>query len=141
MGATSSSSWPRWRCPEPCSPRSCVGSIGSDPNRSRHEHREQGAQRQRDGRGASTIDRGPLEGDPNPAHEAGNGFCRRCALLSMPTLDAESLAFSVGESGARPSETGIWGISGKMILPSVDGPIPMFNLAVMRMAMLVVRNV
>jgi hypothetical protein len=24
-------------CPEPCSPRSCVGSIGSDPNRSRHE--------------------------------------------------------------------------------------------------------
>jgi hypothetical protein len=113
----------------------------SDPNRSRHEHREQGAQRQRDGRGASTIDRGPLEGVPNSAHEAGNGFCRRCAPLSMPTLDAESLAFSVGESGARPSETGIWGISGKMILPSVDGPNPMFNLAVMRMAMLVVRNV
>ena len=83
----------------------------------------------------------PLEGDPNSAHEAGNGFCRRCAPLSMPTLDAESLAFLVGESGARPSETGIWGISGKMILPSVDGPIPMFNLAVMRMAMLVVRNV
>lgn len=27
------------------------------------------------------------------------------------------------------------------LLPSVDGPIPMFNLAVMRMAMLVVRNV
>ena len=37
MDATSSSSWPRWRCPEPCSPRSCVGSIGSDPSRSRHE--------------------------------------------------------------------------------------------------------
>jgi hypothetical protein len=29
----------------------------------------------------------------------------------MPTLDAESLAFSVGEAEARPSETGIWGIS------------------------------
>ena len=59
----------------------------------------------------------------------------------MSTLDAESLAFSVGEAEARVSETGIWGISGKMILPSVDGPIPRFNLAVMRMAMLVVRNV
>jgi hypothetical protein len=29
MGATPSSSWPRWQCPAPCSPRSCAGSIGS----------------------------------------------------------------------------------------------------------------
>jgi hypothetical protein len=61
--------------------RSCVGSIGSDPNRSRHEHREQGAQRQRDGRGASTIERGPSKVTRTPLTRPENGFCRRCAPL------------------------------------------------------------
>jgi hypothetical protein len=61
--------------------RSCVGSIGSDPNRSRHEHREQGAQRQRDGRGASTIERGPSKVTRTPLTRPEMGFCRRCAPL------------------------------------------------------------
>ena len=42
-GATSCSSWPRWRCRGRCSPRSCAGSIGCGRGRrrSRHEHREE----------------------------------------------------------------------------------------------------
>jgi DUF2934 family protein len=58
------------------------------------------------------IDRESLEGDPNSAHKPGNRFRRCFALLSIPTLDADSLASSVGEAQIRLSATGIWGMSG-----------------------------
>jgi hypothetical protein len=35
--ATSCSSWPRWRCRERCSPRSCAGSTGSGRGHSSHD--------------------------------------------------------------------------------------------------------
>ena len=56
--ATSSSSWPRWRCRGRCSPRSCAGSIGCGHGRrrSRHEHREERSMATQ-GAGASMIDR------------------------------------------------------------------------------------
>jgi hypothetical protein len=57
------------------------------------------------------IDRESLEGYPNSALKPGNRFRRCFALLSIPTLDADSLASSVGEAQARPSATGIWGMS------------------------------
>jgi hypothetical protein len=81
MDATSSSSWLRWRCPEPCSPRSCVGSIGSDPNCSRHQlgRGDEGTRQ----RGASTINACRPKLGPNVGRKARKFGSARAALLPI----------------------------------------------------------
>ena len=59
------------------------------------------------------IDREPLEGAPTAALTSPVIGSLDTAPLSMPTLDAQGLAFSVRDGQAQPSATGIWGMSAK----------------------------
>jgi hypothetical protein len=71
MAAAVAFSWPRWRRCARCSARSCVGSIGSNPSRSRHEL----------GCGEDTETR--LHSAQTPVAKRERRFGARSALLPM----------------------------------------------------------
>lgn len=64
------------------------------------------------------INREPLEGDPNSAHEPQELGSVDARPLLTPVLDDQDVAFAVGEVQARPSATSTWGMSGEK--PSID---------------------